>query len=348
MGEVWRARHAQLGQRVVIKVLHPGRGVDQELVQRFLREARAAASIGSPHIASVSDFAVTPEGVPFLVMEHLEGCDLAELIRSNGGLPPERACDIGRQILEAVAAAHRAGILHRDIKPANVFLTRDPAGGERVKLLDFGISKVFEGTRVEVLTRTGVLMGTPFYMAPEQFVDAREVDRRADLYSVAVILYEMLTGRLPHEATTLEEIITRVLSQPPRPLAQLAPSLPPALAGLVDRGLAQDPDARWQSAEEMAAELDRIARAQSALPETRLSHAIAPAAIAAVVSHHGPIEHPAPAAPPPQASTVGSSKGLWVAGSMSLLALFVVYCLPTLVVLLVIAAMVGFSFWSFR
>ena len=347
MGEVWRARHASLGQRVVIKVLHSGRGLDQELVQRFLREARAAASIGSPHIASVSDFAVTAEGVPFLVMEHLEGCDLAELIRDGGPLSVERACDIARQILEAVGAAHRAGILHRDIKPANVFLTRDPAGGERVKLLDFGISKVFEGTRVEVLTRTGVLMGTPFYMAPEQFVDAREVDRRADLYSVAVILYEMLTGKLPHEATTLEEIITRVLSERPRSLSQLAPHLPPALAELVDRGLAQDPDARWQTAEAMAAELDRVTRSPAPLPQTRLSDAVPPPAQASA-SQPPAIEHVPSAAPPARASTVGSSKGLWVAGSMSLLALFLVYCLPALAVIVVIAAMIGFSLWSVR
>jgi serine/threonine-protein kinase len=360
MGDVWRARHAAIGSRVVLKVLAAQRGLDGDIVQRFLREARAAASIGSPHIVAVQDFDVA-DGQPFLVMEHLEGCDLDQLLRANGRLAPGRAVAIAQQILTGLGAAHRAGIVHRDVKPANVFLTRrsDGGAGEHVKILDFGISKVIEGTSVEVLTRTGMLMGTPLYMAPEQFMDAHEVDRRADLYSTAVIVYEMLSGKLPREATTIEEIVVRVISEPPRPLGAVAPDVPRALAEVVDRGLASDADARWQTAEDFAAALGRasaalapaataatIATAASQeLPRTRMQVAMQPSAAAPPRAPLPTLSSPFPQEP---ASTVGSSKGLWVAGSASLLALFVVYCLPAIVVILVAAALVGWQLWRLQ
>ncbi|MBL8950219.1 MAG: serine/threonine protein kinase [Myxococcaceae bacterium] len=254
-GAVYRAKHVHTDAEVALKVLHRQLNADQGMIERFLREAKAAASVGNDHIVRVLDAGVAQDGTAFLAMELLDGWDLKELIMREGPQNPRRLVTIIAQVLDALAAAHTKGIVHRDMKPANVFVTKRDDGSDFVKLLDFGISKMHQAGEVSGLTMTGVAMGTPAYMAPEQFFDARAVDARADLYSVAAMLYELLGARLPLEAQSYAELIVKVKTEAPPPLASLQPKLPAGLAAAVDRGLAKDKEARWPSARDFAAAL---------------------------------------------------------------------------------------------
>ena len=256
-GEVLRARHTVLGTRVALKLLAPQHSATPGMVERFLREAQLAAAIGNPHIVGITDAGVTSEGQPFLAMELLDGEDLEQRISRAGPLPPAEAVDVTLQILEALGAAHAAGIVHRDIKPANVFLVRGPDGRPFAKLLDFGISKVTEPGKVSSLTKTGVMLGTPAYMAPEQLQDTRSVDHRADLYAVAAILFEALTGQLPYASESFADLMARVQGREPVRLDRVLPQAPRALVELIDRGLMPDPRARFRDASEMADALRR-------------------------------------------------------------------------------------------
>ncbi len=255
-GTVYRARHTVIDRPVALKLLRRDRDGSPQVLDRFLQEARAAAAVGSPHIVQVLDAGVTPDGQAFLAMELLDGESLDDLLGRRGRLSPDEAAEILGQILAGLGAAHAHGIVHRDLKPANVFVARDPSGAPLAKILDFGISKVHGASRLDALTRTGMVLGTPCYMAPEQLRDAKAVDARADLYACAVILYELLSGRLPFVAETYEALILRVFTEPPTPLEHAAPGTPAPLVHLVERGLAREPDARWQSAEEMARALE--------------------------------------------------------------------------------------------
>jgi serine/threonine-protein kinase len=263
MGAVYRARHSLLGQPVALKLLRADLGRSADIVERFTREAQAAAAIGSPHIVRATDFGVTPEGQAFMVMELLEGRDLESLLQSARPLPVPRALDVARQLLAGLAAAHERGIVHRDLKPANVFL----CDGGTVKLLDFGVSKFRGAAQVSTLTRTGVIMGTPQFMAPEQFRGARDVDHRADLYSAAVTIYQMLSGALPFDATTYERLILQVCTEAPRPLAQAAPHVPMAIVRAVEKAMAREPADRYPTAAAFAAALEQ-AKADVALAQT--------------------------------------------------------------------------------
>jgi serine/threonine-protein kinase len=190
--------------------------------------------------------------LPFLVMELLAGRTLQEALDQDGVLALDRAIGIAVQVLDGLAAAHAAGIVHRDLKPANVFVMRDPdSGGDFVKLLDFGISKIRSGNASQI-TNTGVVMGTPIFMAPEQFRSARDVDGRADVYASSVVFYLMLSGKVPFKGDTYEEMLVKISTETPASLSVAAPRVPLAIAQVVDRGLARDRDARWQTAEEYA------------------------------------------------------------------------------------------------
>ncbi len=245
-GAVYRARHAVMKREVALKILWDDHARDPVHVERFLREARAAAAIGHPSIVRVLDAGRTPEGVTFLAMEMLEGRSLEDELRARGPLPVAEAVDVAAQVLDALGAAHDAGILHRDLKPGNVFLTTDG----QVKLLDFGISKIGGEAR---LTATGMVLGTPQYMAPEQ-LDGRVVaDHRADLYAAATLLYELLSGRLPYEGEGYDVVIRRLKGERAPRLDGLAPDVPPGLAAVVERGLALDRDARHPDAASLRA-----------------------------------------------------------------------------------------------
>ena len=249
---VFRGRHVHTHQPVAVKVLkhRPGDSGDPRSAERWLAEARAAASVQHPNVVRVLDCGVAPAegdqpGEAFLVMELAEGPTLQDVI-DRGPIPLLRAVDYALQILQGLAAAHARGIVHRDVKPANVLIA-----GDTVKILDFGVSKVM-GQPQLTGTLPGTAMGTPGYMAPEQFGDARHADARADVYAVAATLFEMIARRLPFEPTTYEDLVVKVKTERPPPLRTLVPDVPAPLADAIDRGLARDRDARWGSADEFA------------------------------------------------------------------------------------------------
>lgn len=256
MGLLLRGRHLELGQSVAIKLLQPELAESNPiLAERFLREARLAAKVDSPHLVRVSDVSRLEDGTPFLVMELLKGRDLADELRARGPLPVHVAVDYILQTLAGVAAAHASGIVHRDLKPANIFLS-EGLGGLTVKVLDFGISRDLEPTSAnpKALTATEHVLGTPQYMSPEQIKDSRTVDERADLWSIGVILYELLTGLLPFEpeGEGLGAYLGCVLyTDAIRPRAR-GVALPDELEAVIMRCLAKDREARFGDAGELA------------------------------------------------------------------------------------------------
>jgi len=252
MGSVLLAEHVLIPKRVAVKVLHRHLTEDPELVSRFLAEARAMSLVQHENVVTVYDLD-TREGRPYFVMEYLEGQSLAAFAR--GPLEPRLVVDLLTQVCDALGAAHARGIIHRDLKPANVFLVPGPNGRHRVKLLDFGIAKCLARLDGETPTRTGVLLGTPEFMAPEQ-CGGQEVDARTDLYAVGVLGYLLLTGTAPFSGVNAAEVLVAHLQQTPRAPHEVRPGLPPALSAVVLRALAKRPEARFSSASELRAALE--------------------------------------------------------------------------------------------
>jgi serine/threonine-protein kinase len=261
MGAVYEGENTRIHRRVAIKVLHANVAGMTDVVARFEREAQAAGRIGSEHIVEVLDLGTLSSGDRYMVMEFMDGDSLSDRIRQRGRLHPQELYPIARQLLDALSAAHNAGIVHRDLKPDNVFLLRNRRSQpDFVKLLDFGISK-FGGTSTGLsMTRTGAVMGTPYYMAPEQAKGSREVDHRVDLYAVGVILYEALAGQVPFLADTFNELLFKIVLEKPLPLNTLAPELDPYFVHLVEKAMAREPAERFQSAQEIQLALDEWAR----------------------------------------------------------------------------------------
>ncbi len=259
MGSVYEARHELLGVPVALKFLHSDLAKRPGLSARFLQEARVSATIQSQHVAHVTDVDTAADGSPYIVMELLQGESLQTQLSRRGKLPPDLAVDFTLQILAGLEVAHALGVVHRDLKPDNVFVT--PAtGGPLLKLIDFGIAKLKESSEYKKeLTRAGVVMGTPEYMAPEQFYAAREVDHRADIYSLGVMLFEMLSGSRPADGDSPEAIIGAVMSGKVKRLLTLEPNLPPALVAVVERAMASDRERRFANSLEMRVELSRCA-----------------------------------------------------------------------------------------
>ncbi len=249
MGSVYEAEHVALHRKVAVKVLHPQQAKKKASVQRFQNEAHVAGAIGHPNICEVYDMGELEDGSPFLVMELLQGETLAERIASEGALPFDDIIEIITQVLSGLVAAHDKGIIHRDIKPENVFLTLRAGLPPMVKLLDFGISKV-AGAEELHLTRTGMVMGTPFYMSPEQARGDRNLDRRVDLYATGVMLYECLTGRRPFHASNYNALLMQILTTEPRPAREVRPAVPEGFEQVVARAMARDREKRYQSATE--------------------------------------------------------------------------------------------------
>ena len=247
MGVVVAAEHLQLRQRVAIKFLLEQTMTAPDSVARFVREAQAAARIQSEHVARVLDVATLESGAPYMVMEFLEGCDLAELLEKRGPLPLTEAVGYLLEACEGVAEAHAAGIVHRDLKPANLFLCQRGAGRTLIKVLDFGISKVQDPTSVPgaalTLTKTAAIMGSPVYMSPEQMASAKTVDVRTDIWSLGVSLFELVTGQRPFGGETLTELVANVLRLPLPSMRELRTDIPSefetALAGSLEKERAQ-------------------------------------------------------------------------------------------------------------
>lgn len=255
MGRLYEAEHVRLGRRVTLKVMHEHFAANPDLVTRFEREARAASRIRHPNVLEVVDVVRTPCGRPAIVAEYLEGHDLqAELDRHDRPAAPD-AIGWTRDLARGLAAAHHAGVVHRDVKPSNVFLART-SDGIVVKVLDFGVAKVAGDDK---LTRTGAVVGTPAYMAPEQARGALLADARSDVYAVGALLYRLSTGFTPYEPGDPSTTLGRVLSEDPRPPRDLAPDLPIAIEAVVQRAMARDPSLRFESMDAFAASLDAIA-----------------------------------------------------------------------------------------
>jgi serine/threonine protein kinase/predicted negative regulator of RcsB-dependent stress response len=272
MGRVYEAEHVEIGKRVAVKVLHPAYSRTPDLVERFRREARAASRIEHPNVVNVTDFGTTDDGALFFVMEYIEGIELGLLVHREGPLPPVRALRIAEQMCEALQAAHDVGVIHRDLKPENILLlglgaNRTPPKGQVtpgaelrqpsdfVKVLDFGIAKSSaleenpkNGKR---LTRPGVAMGTPEYMAPEQAA-GHSAEARSDIYAVGSIMYEMLSGLPPYDGDNVMEVLHKKANESPASLAKLRPELSPAVVALVERAMARSPSERPKSMADLA------------------------------------------------------------------------------------------------
>jgi serine/threonine-protein kinase len=244
MGAVYLAEHPLIGKRVALKVIHRELAGNHDVVSRFMQEARAVNKIGSEHIVEIHDFGVTPEGDHFFIMEYLEGKTLASILARGGPMEMMRTLHVGAQIASALAAAHAAGIIHRDLKPDNIMLMARLGDQDFVKVLDFGLAKVFSAATA-VKTAAGVLLGTPQYMSPEACESKGEVDHRTDIYALGVLLFQMLTGVLPFDGQSMGEVLVKqVTALPPAPRA-LNPAIPPSVEQILLRCLAKPVDARF-------------------------------------------------------------------------------------------------------
>jgi serine/threonine-protein kinase len=259
MGVVYEAQHAVVRRRFAIKFLRRDYSERREILMRFQREAEAAGALESENVTAAVDFGVTDDGAPYIVMEFLVGESLEALLGRSRRLPAGRAADLCLQACRGIAAAHAAGIIHRDLKPHNLFLCRRQDGTDLVKVLDFGIAKL-ETFDDGLATRTGLVLGTPAYMSPEQARGDKDLDARADVYGLAAILYQLLSGEKPHPGGSHNAILHHIATQPAVPLDALALELPAALVALVERGLAAEVGARFSSAEALAEALTPFAR----------------------------------------------------------------------------------------
>ena len=342
MGRVVRASHQYLAQSVAIKILLPQMTESPSTVARFLREAQATVKLKNEHIARVIDVGTMPDGTPFMIMEYLEGNDLNQILRHHGPQAPGIVVDLMLQACEGIAEAHALGIIHRDVKPSNFFITRRPDGSMLLKILDFGISKT--PVNFEELTGTQTVIGTPSYMAPEQMKSGRQADARSDIWSMGVVMYQLLQGRGPFQGESYAELCLKVGSEPPAPLHV---PLPNGLGEVILKCLEKDPKLRPQDVGELARSLapfstDPVSAAQIASRTTRIlqHHGNSAGVQGLPLSAGGGLATPVPLSPaqltprswPPSTSLsqgrgqvtlrTASSKGWLIAGAVSLAILF--------------------------
>jgi len=273
MGQVYLAEHVKMGRRSAIKVMNPAMVHDPDAVARFNREASNASRITHPNVCAIYDFGETPDGLIYLAMEFIEGEPLTDLLEREGALAVPRATAIFLQTADALQAAHDLGIVHRDLKPDNIMLSRKKGGGDTVKVVDFGIAKAVGGDQAgQKVTKTGLVVGTPEFMSPEQ-LSGDTLDGRSDLYSLALVFYRMLIGKLPFEATSVQETMIKRLTDEPTKLAEARPDLsfPPGLQPVLDTALARTPMERYQSVAKFAADVAAVTGRPTtgAVPHTR-------------------------------------------------------------------------------
>ena len=275
MGVVVAATHIHLDEWVAIKFLLPEVLKDATVITRFLREAKVAAKLRSEHAARVHDVGTLRNGAPYLVMEYIEGNDLAAVVKSRGPLAPDAAVELALQVCEALADAHSIGIIHRDIKPANLIVTTRRDGTPAVKVIDFGISTVTRGPEAGAgITKTAEMRGSLLFMAPEQMAAPRSVDPRSDIWSLGVTLYYLVTGTYPFLAETMLELCAKILRNEPTPLRSVRPDLPEELEAVLLRCLRKLPSARYNDMAELAAALSRLAPARARVSADRVSRVL--------------------------------------------------------------------------
>ena len=277
MGVVVAATHVHLEERVAIKFLLPEALYNGEAVARFIREARAAVRIKSEHVARVSDVGTLDNGSPYMVMEYLEGTDLSDLVQKQGAMSVEDAVEAMLQACEAIAEAHALHIVHRDLKPANLFMIRRTDGTPSVKVLDFGISKISgpPGSASDLgMTKTTAVMGSPLYMSPEQMASSRDVDQRTDIWALGVILYELLSGRMPFNADTMPQLCAMILQQSPPPLRSIRQEVPEGLVQVITRCMEKDRTQRYTTVADLAQALLPFAPRRARASVERISRVI--------------------------------------------------------------------------
>jgi serine/threonine protein kinase len=328
MGSVYSVEHVMLRKRMAMKLLRAELSRNQELVTRFQNEAIAASRIGQENIVQVTDFGRTPEGLVYFVMEELQGLSLAEAIRRDSGLSPARTLTIALQVCRALHAAHAVGIIHRDLKPENIVLTEKEGFGEFAKVLDFGISKVSEGVNsdsggTQRLTQLGMIVGTPEYMSPEQAA-GKVVDHRSDIYSLGVVLFEMLTGKLPFEGDNPLQVLMKHQTEPAPSFEDVRPDrpVPAMLEVVIQRALAKKPQDRQQSMSDLLVDLQRAGEGApaktppKAIPAPGMARHVSPQPLP-LAGGHTPLSRPLTDRLPASDSAIlravrPSRVGLWI------------------------------------
>jgi len=276
MGVVFAAKHLLLGERVAIKVLTSSVRQNPEALRRLQREARILARLRNEHVVRVLDLGELENGAPFVVMEYLAGCDLGSLLEKEGRLAPERAVEFALQTTVALAAAHGSGVVHRDLKPENLYRVDREDGTFILKVLDFGVSRLERASEEDFLrssvTRTNAVVGTPLYMSPEQLRNSKGVDARSDIWSLGVVLYELLAGVPPFVGESFGDVAIKIATESPRPLSDFVSTIDPALAAVVIRCLEKDRESRFQNVGELARALLPFAAAGYGQAIDRIDH----------------------------------------------------------------------------
>ena len=288
MGSVYEGQNVRINRRVAIKVLHAAFTGNAEVMQRFEREAQAAGRIGNDHILEVIDLGSLPDGDHYIVMEYLDGESLTARIGARGRMTARELTPLIRQVLVGLSAAHQAGIVHRDLKPDNIFILREKVGKpDFVKIIDFGISKFqpLAGDGMK-MTRTGAVMGTPYYMSPEQASGSHEADQRSDLYSIGVMMFEAITGRVPFDAATFNQLMFKIVLAEVPMVESVVPEIDAAYSSIIAKAMARDVTFRFQDAPQFIEALDNWAAAGTAVSLPPPGN-LAPQALLAGGSHSG-------------------------------------------------------------